>query len=419
MKIWPASHTRVHSFDTIENKIVAGERMVWTVTEQDWWNIGKAIGYFFLNPLFWAALIAAVGVGYFRVKRERKHFNIRLLPGLTEWRRIISESWLPAVVLSIVISGVGLAVDRGWLVLFIGISLVALLFFYYQAMSPIYFAVIAGLAIYGMQFEASQFTLYGWSPGDVDLFGSLAVTVAIIGGLLLMAEGYLVRRFAARYPSPLLEPTNRGLQAAVFKVKRLWLLPVVFLVPGEMISAYVPYWPQLTLGAATFSFVPVPVVIGFSQIVRTTFPEILYPKMGRAIMGIGAVVVAIGIGAIWMPVVGWAAVAIGVISRITLSIVTAMKERKGGYVAAPRSSGVMIAGVLPESPGERLGLVPGECIRAVNGIHVTNEKELYDAIQVNAAHCRLQVIGRDGEVRLMQQVLYRHDHHRLGLLVVR
>ncbi len=58
-----------------------------------------------------------------------------------------------------------------------------------------------------------------------------------------------------------------------------------------------------------------------------------------------------------------------------------------------------------------MGLVPGECIRAVNGLKVSNEKELYDAIQINAAHCRLQVIGRDGEVRLMQQVIFRHDHH--------
>ena len=102
-----------------------------------------------------------------------------------------------------------------------------------------------------------------------------------------------------------------------------------------------------------------------------------------------------------------------------LSIIVAVREHKGGFAATPQSTGVIIAGILPESPGEKLGLIPGECIKMVNGIRVSNEKELYDAIQVNAAHCRLQVIGRDGEVRLMQQVLYRHDHHRLGLLVVR
>nr|WP_225942033.1 PDZ domain-containing protein [Sporosarcina limicola] len=102
-----------------------------------------------------------------------------------------------------------------------------------------------------------------------------------------------------------------------------------------------------------------------------------------------------------------------------ISILTSLQERKGGYVAAPSSTGVVIAGILPGSPGEKMGLLSGECIRTVNGIRVSNEKELYDAIQVNAAHCRLQVIGRDGEIRLMQQVIYRHDHHRLGLLIVR
>ena len=89
------------------------------------------------------------------------------------------------------------------------------------------------------------------------------------------------------------------------------------------------------------------------------------------------------------------------------------------YIAAPRTTGVVIAGVLPNSPGEKMGLLPGEIIRSVNGQDVSNEKELYDAIQINAAHCRLQVLDRDGEARLMQQVIYRHDHHRLGLLVVR
>ena len=101
------------------------------------------------------------------------------------------------------------------------------------------------------------------------------------------------------------------------------------------------------------------------------------------------------------------------------SIVVSIRERSGAFIVAPKSTGVVIAGVLPDSPGDKMGLLPGECIRSVNGLEVTNEKELYDAIQINAAHCRLQVLGRDGEVRLMQQVIYRHDHHRLGILVIR
>ncbi len=58
-----------------------------------------------------------------------------------------------------------------------------------------------------------------------------------------------------------------------------------------MISAYLPYWPQFTLGGNAFSFVPVPVVIGFSQVARSMYPDVLFPKMGRAVAWTGGVVI--------------------------------------------------------------------------------------------------------------------------------
>lgn len=382
-------------------------------------DVLEAIVLFFLNPLLIAALLTAVALGYFRVKRERRSFKVRLLPGLTELKRLLVESWPYALVLSVLISGAGLVVDSGWLVLFSMAALVGLLSFYYKIASPIYFAAAAFFALYGLGKYADGLTFRGWSPGQVDLFGELAVTIPVIAGLLLVVEGLLISRHAARYASPYLMDTNRGLRAAVFKSKRLWLLPIVFVVPGDMIATYVPYWPQFTLGQSAFSLMPIPVIIGFSQVARSTYPDTLFPRIGSGIVWTGVGVVLIGLGAIWMPILGWAALAVGVVCRAFISILVAFRERSGGFAASPRPAGVVIAGIIPGSPGEKMGLVPGECIRSVNGLQVSNEKELYDAIQINAAHCRMQVIDRNGEVRLMQRVIYRHDHHRLGLLVVR
>ncbi len=382
-------------------------------------DVLQAIALFFLNPLFIVALLVTVALGYFRVKRERRSFKVRLLPGLTELKRLLAESWLYALVISVVISGVGLLVDPGWLVLFTLAALVGVLSFYYKVTSPIYFAAVAFFVLYFLGDYAGTFIFRGWSPGQVDLLGELAVTIPVIAGLLLVAEGLLIGRHATKYASPYLMETKRGLRAAAFKVKRLWLLPLVFIIPGDMITAYVPYWPQFTLGENAFSFVPVPVLIGFSQVARSMYPDVLFPKMGRAVSWTGIVVVCVGLTALWMPILGCAALLIGVACRMAISIVTSIRERKGAFAATPDSAGVVIAGILPNSPGEKMGLITGECIRSVNGIQVNTEKELYDAIQINAAHCRMQVIDRNGEVRLMQQVIYRHDHHRLGLLVVR
>jgi PDZ domain len=377
-----------------------------------------AASLFFLNPLFVATLIAAVFLGYMRVKRERRNFRVRLMPGVTELRRLLSESWPYAIVLSIIISGVGLIVDSGWLVLFCIAAFVGLLSFNYKIMSPIYFVAVAYFTIFFMERYAGDFVYRGWSPTSVDLFGELAVTVAIIAGLLLVAEGLLVSRYGSRDTSPFLKKTKRGLYATVFKTKRLWLLPILFIVPGEFIPANLPYWPQFTLGEAAFTFIPIPLIIGFSQVIRSSYPNIAFPKIGRGVLAIGAVVLALGVSSIWMPILGVVALIIGVAGRVVLSVVVSVRERSGAFIVAPKSTGVVIAGVLPDSPGDKMGLLPGECIRSVNGLQVTNERELYDAIQINAAHCRLQVLGRDGEVRLMQQVIYRHDHHRLGILVI-
>lgn len=374
---------------------------------------------FFLNPIFIVALFAAVALGYFRVKRERRDFKVRLLPGLTEFKRLLAESWPYALIVSILLVVAGLVVDPGWLVLFSVTALLGLVSFYYKIGSPIYFASVAFFALYGLQQYAGNFTFRGWTPGQADLSGDLAITIPLIAGLLLIVEGVLIRRYTTQYASPHLVHTNRGLRAAAFKTKRLWLLPIVFLVPGDTISAYLPYWPQFTLGERAFSFLPVPVIIGFSQVARSMYPEQLFPKMGKAITWTGAMVIVVGIAAWWLPLLGWAALVLGAVCRASISIHASLSERKGSFVAAPRPAGVVIAGILPDSPGAKMGLVPGECIRSVNGLQVSNEKELYDAIQINAAHCRLQVIGRDGEMRLMQQVIYNHDHHRLGLLVVR
>ena len=172
-----------------------------------------AASLFFLNPLFVATLIAAVFLGYMRVKRERRSFRVRLMPGVTELKRLLSESWPYAIILSIIISGAGLVVDSGWLVLFCMAAFVGLLSFNYKIMSPIYIVAVAYFAVFFMERYAGDFVYRGWSPTNVDLFGDLAVTVAIIAGLLLVAEGFLISRYGGtRYVAIFEENKKRSLR---------------------------------------------------------------------------------------------------------------------------------------------------------------------------------------------------------------
>lgn len=377
-----------------------------------------AIGRFFVNPVFYIALLAAVLLGYYRVKKERKIFRIRIVYGLTEFKRLMKDGWLYALIFSVLFAGIGLVVPMDWLIALSIVSIVLMATTFYQAGSFIYLAAAAvGLS---WLFSANDWTLnFGFFKFEGVAFSyEWLVPVALIAGALVFAEGKMIGRAAAEAASPRLHKSGRGLKAAAYISKRLWLLPILLVVPGSLIESYAPYWPQLPIGESSFSLILFPFIFGFQGRSQRTLPVYLYPQVAKAVSTLGIGILVVGLAALlWQPL-AVVALAAGVIGRIAIAVRFAMKERSGNYAVTPQSQGVMIVDVLPDSPADKMGLLRGEVIRKVNGIAIANESELYEAIQVNAAHCRLEVLDHNLEVRLRQHVIFRHDHHRLGLLVV-
>ena len=377
-----------------------------------------AIGRFFVNPVFYIALLAAVLLGYYRVKKERRIFRIRIVYGLTEFKRLIKDGWLYALIFSVLFAGIGLVVPMDWLIALSVVSIVLMATTFYQAGSFIYLAAAAvGLS---WLFSANEWTLnFGFFKFDGVAFSyEWLIPIVLIAGALVFAEGNMIGKAAADAASPRLHKSGRGLKAAAYISKRLWLLPILLVVPGSLIESYAPYWPQLPIGESSFSLILFPFIFGFQGRSQRTLPAYLYPQVAKAVSTLGIGILVVGVAALlWQPL-AIVALAAGVIGRIAIAIRFAMKERSGNYAVTPQSQGVMIVDVLPGSPADKMGLLRGEVIRKVNGIAIANESELYEAIQVNAAHCRLEVLDHNLEVRLRQHVIFRHDHHRLGLLVV-
>lgn len=376
------------------------------------------IGRIFVNPLLYIALIAAIMLGYFRVKRERKTFRTRIVWGWTEFSGFLKDGLKYAVIFSVIFAGAGLVLPLEWLAALSIISILMIISGFYSAGSFIYLAA-AAVALVGL-FDAN-----GWSLnlGFTDFNGyaiamEWLLPVALLAGALVIAEGLLISKTGAASASPQLEKSSRGLKAAVYGSKRLWLIPLLLVVPGSLIEEAAPYWPQLPIGESSFSFILFPFVFGFQNRARKTLPVYLFPQIGKMTwqLGIGIVLLTL-LGLLWAPM-AIVALVLGVIGRIAITIYFEQKERHGKHAVTPKAEGVMIVDVLPDSPAHKMGLQRGEVIRKVNGLAVSNETELYQAIQVNAAHCRLEVLDHNDELRLRQHVIFRHDHHRLGLIVV-
>lgn len=376
------------------------------------------IGRIFVNPLLYIALIAAIMLGYFRVKRERKIFRTRIVWGWTEFSGFLKDGLKYAVIFSVIFAGAGLVLPLEWLAALSIISIIMVISGFYSAGSFIYLAASA-VGLVGL-FDAN-----GWSLnlGFTDFNGyaiamEWLLPVALLAGALVIAEGLLISKAGAASASPQLEKSSRGLKAAVYGSKRLWLIPLLLVVPGSLIEEAAPYWPQLPIGESSFSFILFPFVFGFQNRARKTLPVYLFPQIGKMTwqLGIGIVLLAL-LGLLWAPM-AIVALVLGVIGRIAITVYFEQKERHGKHAVTPKAEGVMIVDVLPDSPAHKMGLQRGEVIRKVNGLAVSNETELYQAIQVNAAHCRLEVLDHNDELRLRQHVIFRHDHHRLGLIVV-
>ncbi|QUG40829.1 PDZ domain-containing protein [Psychrobacillus sp. INOP01] len=379
----------------------------------------KGIGRFFLHPAVYITLLFSILIGYVRVKRERRQFRTRLLWGWTETKRFLLDGIVWALILSVISVAIGLVIPNSWLWIYSMWMILFVLLFTYQFGSAVYTIALATITIYAMSTFSWSFDVFSWTVSGLDIMQNGIVPIAIIAGLLLIVEGVLIQKHGATQASPKLVTTARGMEAIVYHVKRLWLLPILLIIPGDIIPTYLPYWPQFSLGETTFSLVLFPFVIGFQQKSQHSLPIHFFTGYGKIVWQLGIVITLIAAIGYFEPLVSAIALLIGVIARLLITIIKYQQEKTGNYAVSPQSNGVMIAGVLSGSPAEKMGLLIGERIVKVNGQKVENEQELYEAVQINAAHCRLEVLDSNGELRLRQHILFRHDHYRLGLILVR
>ena len=317
-----------------------------------WQEIGleliKGISKLFINPLFYIAILFAILLGYVRVKRERRSFRTRILWGWTEMKRMFADIWIFAVILSVLSIGIGLTVTTDWIATYSIISAILVMLFMYQLGSPIVAAALAIGALW-IGYETNltfSFLTFDWF-GEMNWI-QLSLPVALIIGATVIVEGLLISKTGAESASPILVKSSRGLTAASYLSKRLWMIPLLVIVPGDVIQEFSPYWPQFSFGSESFGLVLFPVVIGFQQKTRRSLPVYLFPKLGMSVAAVGLGTVILSITAFWFPVMAAISLAIGAIARIGVWMNFAIKERQGNHAVAPKDTGVMIAGVLPD-----------------------------------------------------------------------
>jgi PDZ domain len=384
---------------------------------QDWgFELLEGLGKLFLNPITYYLFFLAAFLGVSRVKRERLDFHVRVENAYYELRQLLPLGMGLGLVLSILTIGLGLVIPIETII-FVGIlTILWSLTTRIRMISPIYTVGLSFFAtLFFLRKEQSFPYIKSYTPEwDLAILPSIAVLLA----LLIVAEGIFISRNGSKGTSPKMIKSKRGLSVGVHEVKRIWMLPVFLLIPGEALTIPFDWWPLFSIGDHTYSILLVPFALGFHQQVQGSLAYKAIKQFGKRILKFGVMLTCLSAVGYWVPLASILIVAIGIIGREALAMRQRLVEESLPFYFSQRNDGVKILGVIPDSAAEKMGLKVGELITKVNGETAIDEDSFYEALQKNAAHCKLEVLDHNDQIRLLQRALYEEDHHELGILFV-
>nr|WP_251030268.1 PDZ domain-containing protein [Bacillus sp. ISL-35] len=376
----------------------------------------KGTGRLLLHPVFYYSFFIAAVIGVSRVKRERKNFTVRSEDAYFELRQLFPVGLLVGLVISLITVAAGITIPFAAIVLIAAATLLLSFTTRVRLLAPAYTVGAAFFALAFLSGKKIELPLVG------DLFANLDEkiypSIAILLALLTIGEGFLILKNGKKGTSPKLIKSKRGQMVGVHEVKRLWLVPAFMLIPGNILTMPFEWWPVFTLGDNTYSLLLVPFAIGMHQQIQGMLPREAIQQQGSRVIGLGILTTLISATGYWYPIASIAAVSIAIIGREVLTYTQRMHEESRPFYFSKKNHGVMILGILPESPADKMALEVGELVTKVNGTNVNDEKTFYEALSRNRAHCKLEVLDTNGQIRFVQRALYEGDHHELGILFV-
>lgn len=384
---------------------------------QDWlWALVSGVGKMFWNPLFYYLFFIAAVLGVARVKRERRNFHVRIQDAYFELRQLFPIGILLGLGASLVSIAAGLVIPFGAVILIVLFSFLLSATTKIRILSPAY---ILGISFFALIFVSGKtLPIPIFSKTFASLDEKIYPAIAIFMAILIIVEGILIFRNGSVATSPKLLKSKRGQWIGIHEAKRIWAVPMFLLIPGEALSLPFDWWPLFSIGDETYTLLVVPFAIGFHQQIQTELPKEAVKRLGKKVITLGVVTTLLAIIGYWIPIATIVVVALAMIGREAITIQQRVSEENLAVYFSKRNNGVMILGILPDSPAEKMGLKVGELITKVNGTTVYNETNFYEALSRNRAHCKLEVIDTNKQIRFVSRALYEGEHHELGVLFV-
>ncbi len=373
-------------------------------------ELAKGIGKFFLNPaLYWFLFILTMA-SYFRIKRERYDFGIKIYPKFMEWHRTWLVSLISGILISAVIIGTGMVFSYETL-LVLALSFVVLsISTHFTLLSPSYTLGLTFLILFFAPYLIDMQDVIDYSL----LYESSLPALAVLAGLLLFVESLFIKRIEKQDTFPRITLSDRGVWVGEQQIKRLTVVPLLMLVPEGLITSFAPWWPYLSIGESSLGLALIPFLIGFNYKAKGHFHQDAIYKLAKANTFLAIGILLIAVGGVFIPYLSLAAIILAIIGKEYLNYRYREGDRLRRPYYQPHAKGLRVVGVLPGSPADRLEIETGEVIYRVGGKNVRTSQAFYEALQGSGAYIKMEVLNHEEEVRFVQGSLYEGEHHSLG-----
>lgn len=354
---------------------------------------------------------------------ERQLFSVRVQSPIRQTIRSVGMGLVGGLIVSLAAGGLGIMVQETdmWLLWFLSILL-----------------AIVRLRYLCLAYSAGVLTLLHtivtWIPfssesqGVGQVWTWLAnvkpVPLLALVAILHLVEAVLVRWNAGRDATPLFVEGKRGRIIGAYHLQSFWLTPLLVLVPTQtsavLTTSIFPGWPLFSpeyIGLG-FGILLLPAITGFSDLTQTMTPLTKSRQISGQLFVYALILLGLAYAAVWVPGLALLTALFALIGHEGLFWLSQKREQNAAPFFIQPPKGVKIMAVIPDTPADQIGLLPGEIIVKVNGVHVHDKSQLYPALQSNPAFCKMEVLTYDNELKFVQCAIYAGNHHQLGIIVV-
>lgn len=363
--------------------------------------------------------IAIVILQYRRQLRlERKLFHTRMHNSLGRTLRTLLWGWMAGLAASILMAFFGVSVSFDIVVLLWVITLLLILI-RIRYLCLAYSVGLLGIAHFILML------LPGVHPDG--LLGRVTDAVReahipsllVLVGFLHLIEALFIRYGGFQSAVPLFFEGKRGKMVGGYQMYGFWPVPLFLIVPIQPHESMLLSSPIAggDLWSAGWTLIALPVMIGFAEFTLTRLPREKAVRSSNSVLLYGiALLLSAVVSDFWPPATIMASIAAILLHELHARF-SSREEQQSTPLFVHEERGLKVLAVIPGGPADEIGILAGEIIHKVNGIKVSTKEQLYKALQVNPAFCRLEIINLDNQSKFVSRAIFAGDPHQLGIVL--